>query len=50
MPNSNVSWSDANSQAAVTSGLSDLQNHDGYRGDATVGEFGSDVTYFNVIH
>ena len=29
----------ANSQAAVTSGLSDLQNHDGYRGDATVGEF-----------
>ena len=26
-------------KAAVTSGLSDIQNHDGYRGDATVGEF-----------
>ena len=25
--------------AAVTSGLIDLRNHDGYRGDATAGEF-----------
>ena len=30
-----------NSPAAVNSGLSDLQNHDGYRGDAIVGEFGT---------
>ena len=29
----------ANSQAAMSSGLSDLQNHNGCRGDATVGEF-----------
>ena len=28
-----------NSPAAVSSGLSDLRNHDGYRGDATAGEF-----------
>ena len=29
----------SNSPAAVTSSLSDLRNHDGYRGDATAGAF-----------
>ena len=30
----------------MTSGLVDLQNHDGYRGDATVGEFGINSIQF----
>ena len=37
-----LSCAESNSQAAVTSGLGDLQNHDGYRGDATVGAFGAE--------
>ena len=32
-----VTVSASNSQAAVTSGLSDLQNHDGFRGDELLG-------------
>ena len=27
----------------MTSGLSDLRNHDGYRGDATAGEFAHNI-------
>ena len=42
----------SNSPAAVTSGLNDLQNHDGYRGYATAGEF-ADIymlsNYFYII-
>ena len=37
-----LSCAESNSQAAVTSGLSDLKNHDGYREDATVGAFGAE--------